>query len=203
MAAAGFELAPFDPLIAFEGSWTIELAERFLPIPNAPPARYECLDGKLIMTPRHGSDYPFATWALGRLLEAASARNGHRFHLAAEVRRGPSSLAEPKLVVSTVSGRGCTWIPVRDVLLVGESVDPTRRSDDRAMRNMCAAAGVPYFLRLEVSYTSDRTEVELLRLKNGAYRQCAYARDGDIFETDLPFPLSFDPDELFILGIGE
>ncbi|MDA3646150.1 hypothetical protein LZ318_29660 [Saccharopolyspora indica] len=72
------ELTPFDPLAAFAGSWTTKLAERYLPVPDAPPAKYECLDGTLILTPHGGVDVPFARWTLGKLLEAAAAERGHQ-----------------------------------------------------------------------------------------------------------------------------
>lgn len=42
---------PFDPLVDFDGMWTVELAERYLPIPGAPLAKYECWDGRLYMAP--------------------------------------------------------------------------------------------------------------------------------------------------------
>lgn len=38
----------FDPLVDLDGLWTTDLADRYLPIEGAPPAKYECADGKLI-----------------------------------------------------------------------------------------------------------------------------------------------------------
>lgn len=39
----------FDPLIDFDGLWTTKLAEQFLPDPRLPAARYECVNGRLVV----------------------------------------------------------------------------------------------------------------------------------------------------------
>ncbi len=62
---------------------------------------------------------------------------------------------------------------------------------------MCAEAGIEYFMRVEVSYTKNHAEVVLLRLgQQGTYEVHAKALAGSTFETQTPFPLSFDPTEL-------
>lgn len=53
-AALDYDPAEFDPLVELYGLWTPELADRYLPIPGMPPAKYECLDGKLIVSPYEG-----------------------------------------------------------------------------------------------------------------------------------------------------
>jgi hypothetical protein len=65
-------IAPdFDPLVELYGMWTTELAEDYLPLPNAPMiGKYECLDGYLIMSAREGSPNSFAAYELGYILRA-------------------------------------------------------------------------------------------------------------------------------------
>ena len=46
---------PFDPLVDLAGLWTTRLAERYLPLDDLPPAKYECVNGRLIMSPREGA----------------------------------------------------------------------------------------------------------------------------------------------------
>lgn len=41
----------FDPLVDLDGMWTTQFADRYLPLPELPDARYECIDGRLVMTP--------------------------------------------------------------------------------------------------------------------------------------------------------
>jgi hypothetical protein len=45
----------FDPLVEFVGMWNTRLAERHLPIPELPGAKYECVDGRLFVTPSDGN----------------------------------------------------------------------------------------------------------------------------------------------------
>ncbi|MGP4021521.1 Uma2 family endonuclease [Saccharopolyspora sp. 5N708] len=198
MAAPAFDPhAPFDPLVDLDGLWTPELADRYLPIPGMPPAKYECLDGKLITSPREGTANMFAVWTLGKLLEPAAVKGGYHFYLTVNVQLSPKRWIEPDFAVLTKSGRGRTWIPAEDVLLVGECVSPASKRNDRVDKPaMCAEAGIPYFMRLDVSYANQRAEAELLRLDDGRYRPQARGSEVEIFETDLPFSLSFDPAEL-------
>ncbi|QUH00257.1 Uma2 family endonuclease [Saccharopolyspora erythraea] len=198
MAAPAFDpTARFDPLVDLDGLWTPELADRYLPIPGMPPAKYECLDGKLIVSPREGTANMFAVWMLGKLLEPAAAANGNRFYLTVNLQLDQQRWIEPDFAVLVKSGHGRVWVPAGEALLVGECVSPSSRKNDRIDKPaLCAQAGIPYFMRVEVSYARQRVEVELLRLVDGEYRDQAKALDGQRFETDLPFELSFDPGEL-------
>jgi Uma2 family endonuclease len=88
--------------------------------------------------------------------------------------------------------KNVTWVPAERVLMPVEFVSPSSRRNDRIDKpRLCAAAGVPYFLRVEISY--DDVHLELLRLDGDEYQQQAQACAGQKFSTDLPFPISFDP----------
>ncbi|MBP2475730.1 hypothetical protein JOF53_004602 [Crossiella equi] len=63
---------PFDPLIDFDGMWTTTLAERYLPLPHVPAGKYECLDGRLVMSPHQSSQHSYAKSQLIFYLTAAS-----------------------------------------------------------------------------------------------------------------------------------
>ncbi|MGW5643299.1 Uma2 family endonuclease [Saccharopolyspora sp. NPDC003752] len=198
VAAPSFDPhAPFDPLVDLDGLWTPELAERYLPIPGMPPVKYECLDGKLIMSPREGTANMFAVWTLGKYLEPTAAKSGNRFYLTVNVLLDVKKWIEPDFVVLKQSGQGRVWIPHEDVLLAGECVSPSSKENDRVNKPArCAEVGIPYFMRVEVNYSDGRVNVELLRLQDGRYRPQARGSEVEIFETELPFPLSFDPAEL-------
>jgi hypothetical protein len=58
-------------------------------------------------------------------------------------------------------------------------------------RALCADAGIPYFMRVEI--VDDEVHVELSRLVDGKYVVHAKALAGQRFETEVPFPISFDP----------
>ncbi len=191
VAAPAFD---FDPLIGLDGLWTPELADRYLPIPGMPPAKYECLDGKLITSPREAM---FAIWTLGKHLEPAAAECGHLFYLTVNLLLDVQKWIELDFVVLKRSGRGRTWIPPEDVLLAGECVSPSSKQNDHVNKPArCAAVGIPYFMRVEVAYSDGRVNVVLLRLDNGEYRPHSRGSEAEVFETDLPLPLSFNPAEL-------
>lgn len=198
VAAPAFDPeGPFDPLVDLDGLWTPELADRYLPIPGMPPAKYECLDGKLITSPREGTANMFAVWQLGKRLETAAEQEGHHFYLTVNVLLDVQKWIEPDFVVLRQPGHGRTWIPPDEVLLAGECVSPSSKRNDRVDKpEKCAEAGIPYFMRVEVNYQLRRVEIELLRLEDGKYRTHASSAQAEPFETDLPFPLSFDPAEL-------
>ncbi|MER5389293.1 Uma2 family endonuclease [Saccharopolyspora sp. NPDC002686] len=204
MAAPSFDPhAPFDPLVDLDGLWTPELADRYLPIPGMPPAKYECLDGKLIMSPYEGSANIYAADELYIRMRAPARQLGGNAYTTLNLEMPQfSSLrwTQPDFAVLREPARGRVWIPAQAFLLVGECVSrSTRRNDYVDKPAEYAKAGIPYFMRVEIKYEQERASVELLRLEDGTYRDHAKALSGQTFETDLPFPLSFDPIELLEL----
>lgn len=176
----------FDPLVELYGLWTTELAERYLPIDGAPPAKYECVDGRLIMSPRGGSANSHATGELYALLREPARTAAHVAYSRINMVFDPQRWIEPDLAVLRHSAKNVTWVPAEQVLM---SVEFDSRWDRRAL---CAAAGVPYFLRVEI--TDHEAHLELLRLDDsGRYVVQAKALAGQEFRTELPYPLSFDP----------
>lgn len=192
MAAPAAVPSPFDPLVDLHGLWTTELAERYLPIEGAPPAKYECLDGNLIMSPREGSANSYATFELGALMREPARKAGYVAYSSLNVLFNHRRWIEPDLAVLRRPVKNLTWVPVEQVLMPVVFVSPSSRRNDRIDKpRLCAAAGVPYFLRVEISH--DEAHLELLRLDNGKYRMHAEASAGQEFNTDRPFSISFDP----------
>src|SRR5205814_1259689 len=66
----------FDPLVEFAGMWNTRLAERYLPIPELPGAKYECVDGRLIMTPSEGFTNTYGELQLATLIRPAAREAG-------------------------------------------------------------------------------------------------------------------------------
>lgn len=189
----------FDPLVDLHGLWTLDLAERYLPIDGVPPAKYECLDGRLIMTPRGSSTVSHAIGQLCvRLLkmeDQASRTVCSRLTIALCVQRW----IESDMVVLRAPIKRDKWISAEDVVMPIEFARPIERID---RPRLCAEAGVPYYLRIEVS--DDEAFVKLLRLdERGAYRVHAKALAGQEFRTELPFAMSFDPANLLLTDEGD
>ncbi|TCO64739.1 Uma2 family endonuclease [Actinocrispum wychmicini] len=183
----------FDPLVEFYGMWNTELAELYLPLPNVPMiGKYECLDGYLIMSPREGTPNSYATVILGSLLIEPARAAGFRAYSAVNMGFYPNRWIEPDLTVLNAPTKGLTWVPADRVLMPVEFVSPSSRRRDRLDKPaLCADAGVPYFMRVEINKYD--AHVELLRLDGDKYVMHAKALSGQQFETELPFPLSFDP----------
>ncbi|MCE7005153.1 Uma2 family endonuclease [Kibdelosporangium philippinense] len=191
---AAESIAPeFDPLVELYGMWTTELAEHYLPIPFASlVGKYECLDGYLIMSPREGSRNSFAASALNRLLFDPALEAGHLAYLTLNVEFEPRTWIEPDLVVLKEPVNGLTWVPADKVLIPVEFVSTSSRRRDRIDKpKLCAEAGIPYFMRVEID--NREVHVELFQLDDGQYRLHAKALTGQRFETEVPFPISFDP----------
>jgi Uma2 family endonuclease len=188
--------SPFDPLVDLHGLWTTELAERYLPIEGAPPAKYECLDGNLIMSPREGSPNSWATVRLIVLMDSPAREAGYFPYSSVNMLFNDRRWIEPDLTVLHQQVKNVIWVPAERVLMPIEFVSRSSVRRDRIDKPaLCAEAGVPYFLRVEVN--EHDAHLELLRLVDGGeYTLHAKASAGEEFSTELPFSLSFDPAEL-------
>ncbi|MQA24456.1 MAG: Uma2 family endonuclease [Micromonosporaceae bacterium] len=183
---------PFDPLIHLDGLWTLELAQRFLPIDGMPPTRYEAADGKLVMSPRDGSATSWAAFRLGFLLDEPARAAGHAVYSALDVRTDLKGWIEPDLVILRKPVRQQTWIEPDQVLCPVEIISPSSRRRDQIDKPIiCARLGIPYFLHVDIR--GDEVLVELLHLADGGHTTHAKALSGQRFEVSDPFPISFDP----------
>ena len=198
VAAPSFEpWVDFDPLVEVAGAWTPALADKYLPIPGAPPVKYECQDGKLILSPYEGSANTLAAYRLVSLFESPARAIGARAYPTLNVQLAVNRWIQPDFAILKEPARGEVWIPATKALLVGECVSPSSRRTDRIDKPaMCAAAGIDYFMQVEVSYAKRHAEIVLLRLDGDRYAVHAKALAGSTFETEVPFPLSLDPADL-------
>lgn len=182
-----------DPLVELYGEWTTELADKYLPIPGAPPAKYECVDGYLSMSPYEASPNGYGMLRLAMLLDPSAREVGYKVYPTVNVRFTGKRWIQPDLTV--LSGPDYdTWVPAEKVVVVGEFVSPSSRHNDIVDKpRMCAAAGIPFYLLVEVSPRRGFASVRLDRLVEGEYRTAAQAGVGELFEVAEPFKVSFDP----------
>ncbi len=175
--------------------WTTELAERRLPIEGLTPSKYECQDGRLVLTPCGDVPSSLAKTVLARILRLPVQQAGMALYARTNMRLTDRRWIEPDLTLLWRCVKNVIWVPADRVVMPIEVESRFSRGKDWIDRpGMCAAAGVPYFMRVEVD---DGAQVELLRLDDsGEYVVQAKALAGQEFRTDLPFSLSFDPAEL-------
>jgi Uma2 family endonuclease len=190
----------FDPLIDLDGLWTTELAERYLPISGMPAAKYECLDGKLFVSPYESSANAYAAVQLGVLLGRTAKAHGFRLYGTVNLTIHPGRWIQPDVTLLSKPSDGGVWVPSDIVTMPIELVSPSSRKRDRIDKpDLCAKAGIPYYMEVEVAPRRRTATVRLFALGDSGYKERASAIAGHLFETDLPFPMSFDPIELLDL----
>ncbi|WP_434452122.1 Uma2 family endonuclease [Lentzea sp. E54] len=188
---------PFDPLVDLRGIWTTELASRYLPIPGTPRVKYECLDGFLVTNPFEGSPNGFGMLRLAMLIDGPAMSAGRRVYPTVNVGFGPQRWIQPDLTVLKQPIEDLTWIPADLVLMPVEFVLASSRRRDRIDKPAeCARAGIPYFMSVEFAKTERTVKIELSQLDGDRYKPLATGFSGQKFETDVPFPMSFDPAQL-------
>jgi hypothetical protein len=147
------------------------------------------------MSPCEGAWNSYGELELGALLRGPARDAGFRMYNSVNMRFGEQRWIEPDLTVLRGTS-GELWVPSDKVVMPVEFVSPgSRWADEYAKPKLCADADVPYFLRVKIQPYSSAF-VELLRLDEGRYLPHASACDGQLFETHLPFPFSFDPEVL-------
>ncbi|GAA3771754.1 Uma2 family endonuclease [Micromonospora maritima] len=191
---------PFDPLVDFDGMWTTELADRYLPLRELPNARYECIDGRLVMTPAETGTNSYAEGELLHLLKPAAKEAGYYVFGQVNLTFSPDRWIQPDLTVLHAlpeTDQDDRWIPVRLCTMAVEFVSPgSRRQDFVDKPRRCAEAGVPYFMRVQVVRQIRHVGVEFLTLRDGGYVSTAQAVSGQRLKLDAPFTIDFDPVEL-------
>ncbi|MFG3422293.1 Uma2 family endonuclease [Micromonospora sp. NPDC049460] len=191
----------FDPLTDFDGMWTTRLADRYLPLPEVPAARYECIDGRLVMTPAEVGTNSYGEAKLIRLLGPAAETAGLYVYGQVNLTFTPQRWIQPDVTVLhtlPADDEEDRWIPVKLCTMAVEFVSPgSRRQDFVDKPRRCAEGGVPYFMRIEITRRLRHVSVELYSLdEEGAYVILAEALGGQRLHADAPFPIDFDPADL-------
>ncbi|HCT77975.1 MAG TPA: hypothetical protein DGT23_15550 [Micromonosporaceae bacterium] len=190
---------PFDPLVDLAGMWTVELAEKYLPIPGVPAAKYECWDGRLYMAPYEGVQNSFGEAELITILHPGARAAGLFVCAAVNLMLGTAGRwIQPELTIIDGPLRGA-WVPAEHCVLPIEFVSPESRRRDRIDKPMrCAELGIPWYMTVELEVERDFATVVLSKLADGAYRPTVLALAGQRFEMEEPFTASFDPSELLL-----
>lgn len=200
MAQAAFapEPAPqqpepsFDVLRWHDEPWTARLALDLLPETNGP--KVEVLSGSVIVTPHAGIDHQSVERELPYLLHRAARRAGFWVYPEINLMSG-TNLFIPDIAVLCASGGGRSAVDISQAVLLGEIVSPGNRRKDVIDRpREYAAAGVPFFLRVDLR--NRVPTLALYELVDGEYRPLAAAAAGSTFTMVRPFDFSVDPADL-------
>lgn len=187
----------FDPLVELAGMWNTQLAERYLPIEGVPAAKYECVDGSLYVSPFESGVNSYAGAELLSTVRGPARRAGLLAYGTLNLAFGTGRWIEPDINILRAPTDRQVWISPDLFVLPIELVSaPSRRRDRIDKPAMCAAAGIPYYMHVEIDQRADEVSVLLLELKGDRYAQAEAAVSGELFETGEPFELSFDPAQL-------
>jgi Uma2 family endonuclease len=200
MAQAAFASEPgrqhtepsFDALRWHDEPWTAQLALDLLPEANGP--KVEVLGGSVIVTPHAGIDHQAVERELSYLLHRAARRFGLWVYPEINI-VSERDLFIPDLAVLKSSGGGKVAMPLSEAVLLGEIVSSGNRRKDVIDRpRQYAAAGVPFFLR--VDFRNRVPTIALFELSDGEYRPVAAAAAGTTFTMTEPFEFAIDPADL-------
>ncbi|SCE64528.1 Uma2 family endonuclease [Micromonospora mirobrigensis] len=182
----------FDVLRWRDEPWTAQLALDLLPETNGP--KVEVLSGSVIVTPHAGFDHQNAELDLAYLLKQAARRAKLWLYHEVNIVSG-DDLFIPDIAVLRSSGGGRAAMDIAEAVLLGEIVSPGNRRKDVIDRpRQYAAAGVPFFLRVDLR--NRVPAMALYELLEGEYQPVSAAAAGTTFVMHQPFAFSVDPADL-------
>jgi len=173
-------------------AWTIE------DLDDLPDGRFEIARGDLIVNPPPAFRHIGATARLCRLLDryapadllVTDAGLGVEF----SDLPGDATYYVPDIVVvdADVVERDGNRLAPREVLLAVEVLSPSNASNDLVLkRNDYAAGGIPQYWIVD----QKKRTLTVLELVGALYKETVTIRPGEVWTSDLPFPLTLDPAE--------
>jgi Uma2 family endonuclease len=186
-----------NPLVGhtFGEPWTIDDLSQPIDDGN----RYEIVDGSLVVSPAPSMRHARATIALDRLLQRSAPPDFvvSDAGIGVNVKDGRTYFI-PDLIVfrRAMLDTDVLALDPADVLLVAEVLSPSNPGNDLVTkRHYYAVAAIPNYWIVN----QDDSTLTVLRLDETGrrYHEHAVAHAGETFTTDQPFPVSFDPAEIF------
>jgi Uma2 family endonuclease len=191
----------FDPLDEFYGQWNTELADRYHPFLARMFGRWECVGGRLVVAPTEAFGNSYGEGGMIALLRAPARAAGFFVTPPLNLSFSPGDWIEPDVcVLHRVPQTEHTnkWVPADHFTMPVEFVSPksSKKADEIDKPALCAAAGIPYFMRVEIDHWKRTVAITQYKLVDGDYRQLAQAFTGERFTMTEPFEASFDTTEL-------
>ncbi|GIF21996.1 hypothetical protein BJ973_002322 [Actinoplanes tereljensis] len=108
-------------------------------------------------------------------------------------RLAPDTITNPDFVVATKAGRGTLVVDAANIRLIGEITTPDSALIDRSFKpHLYAAAGIEWFLLVELDYATYSAALRLHRLATDHYVKHAAAKPGQSLKLDDPFSCEID-----------
>ena len=179
--------ALYEAVFAHPGAWT---EDEYFALPET-PARVELVDGLLVVSPLSGSPHQRLTRRIANVIEAAATSDEWDVYDGLNVRLWPGHIRIPDIVVARHGIDAVTFDPT-DVLLLGEVTSPGNfRYDRTAKHRDYAAAGIRFYLRVDLENGKEAIEATLFELVDEEYREAAQSVDG-MLRSSVPWPFEAD-----------
>jgi Uma2 family endonuclease len=177
----------YETIFAHPGVWT---EDEYFALPET-PARVELVDGLLVVNPLSDAVHQRLVREIGNLLDRTSPTDDWEVFPGLNVRLWPGHVRIPDVVLAR-RGAMSLYVPARDMLLLVEITSPGNFRQDRIVKHGdYAAAGIPFYLRVDLENGPDALEATLYELADGEYREAARSVDG-VLRTDVPWPFEAD-----------
>lgn len=191
MSVEAIELAElrqfYEAVFAHPGAWT---EDEYFALPET-PARVELVDGVLVVMPLPSVVHQRLVRQIGNMLENTCPDPGWEVFDGLNVRLWPGHVRNPDVIV-TRHGSMSRYVSAAETLLLVEITSPSNFRQDRiAKHGDYAAAGVPFYLRVDLEEGYEVLEATLFELVDGAYREAARSAGG-VLRATKPWPFETD-----------
>ena len=177
----------YEAVFAHPGAWT---EDEYFALPET-PARVELVDGALVVNPLPDSVHQRLVREIGNLLDRTRPTDEWEVFPGLNVRLWPGHVRAPDVVLMRY-GATALYVPARDMLLLAEITSPGNFRQDRiAKHGDYAAAGVPFYLRVDLENGIEALDASLYELVDGEYREVTRSVDGVLRSSK---PWSFEAD---------
>lgn len=179
--------ALYEAVFAHPGPWT---EDEYFALPEM-PTKVELVDGVLVVMPLSSVVHQRLVWQLGRILEESCPTQEWEVFAGLNVRLWPGHVRNPDVIV-TRRGAMSRYVPATDTVLLVEITSPGNFRQDRIVKHGdYAAAGVPFYLRVDLEKGHEALEATLFELVDGGYRETARSASG-LLRSSLPWPFEVD-----------
>lgn len=152
----------------------------------------QLIDGELIVSPSPSLAHQIVHSRLFGILYAAAPQEQLVLSAPLDVRAGQSTVVQPDLQVIHDAQRAGSEVTEPPVLAV-EILSPSSRGTDLVRKpEVLSRFGVEHYWVVDPLVPAIRT----FRLVGEAYQSEQIVGGDDLFETDVPFPVSFRPADL-------
>jgi Uma2 family endonuclease len=179
--------ALYEAVFAHPGPWS---EDEYFALPEM-PTKVELVDGVLVVMPLSSVVHQRLVRQIGNILEDTCLSREWEVFDGLNVRLWPGHVRNPDVIV-TRRGAMSRYVPAADTLLLVEITSPGNFRQDRIVKHGdYAAAGVPFYLRVDLEKGHEALEATLFELADGEYREAARSVDG-VLRSSVPWPFEAD-----------